>query len=182
MGAGREIWPHEALGESGGNRVSALAQRFRRCASLGEHLDESFYRRCTFHRVAVPVEPAGQRCPGPTERIDSVQQDRRRTTHRGALRIFRRANFDLVNRGCDPSLLESHVQAFVRESNVGAVSDVEKFDAHVALFLQRSEEVDQKIRELRALKVDLNQVVKAASRLSAADCDPRLVCHLIGDT
>jgi len=50
------------------------------------------------------------------------------------------------------------------------------------LLVQRSDEIDQKIRELRALKVDLTQIVERASRLDPADCDPNRVCHLIGPT
>lgn len=53
--------------------------------------------------------------------------------------------------------------------------------AHVlGLLVQRSEEIDQKIRELRALKVDLARIVERASRLDPDDCDPDRVCHLIG--
>lgn len=50
------------------------------------------------------------------------------------------------------------------------------------LLVQRSEEIDQKIRELRALKVDLAQIVERASSLDPADCNPSRVCHLIGTT
>lgn len=48
------------------------------------------------------------------------------------------------------------------------------------LLVQRSDQIDQKIRELRALKVDLSQIVERAARLYPADCHPERVCHLIG--
>ena len=48
------------------------------------------------------------------------------------------------------------------------------------LLVHRSNEIDQKIRELRALKIDLANIVERASRLDPADCHPDRICHLIG--
>jgi len=48
------------------------------------------------------------------------------------------------------------------------------------LLVKRSDRIDQKIRELRALKVDLAKIVERASRLDPTDCHPERVCHLIG--
>jgi DNA-binding transcriptional MerR regulator len=49
------------------------------------------------------------------------------------------------------------------------------------LLVQRSDQIDQKIRELRALKIDLAKIVERAARLDPADCHPKRVCHLIGN-
>jgi DNA-binding transcriptional MerR regulator len=48
------------------------------------------------------------------------------------------------------------------------------------LLVQRSDQIDQKFRELRALKVDLAKIVDRAAHLNPADCDPDRICHLIG--
>lgn len=48
------------------------------------------------------------------------------------------------------------------------------------LVVQRSDQIDQKIRELRALKIDLAKIVQRASHLDPADCHPDRICHLIG--
>jgi len=50
------------------------------------------------------------------------------------------------------------------------------------LLRDRSADIDRRIRELRALKADLNQLVTRAEHLNPSDCDPRGVCHLIGAT
>lgn len=45
----------------------------------------------------------------------------------------------------------------------------------------RSSEIDRTIDELRVLQHELARLVERAERLDPADCDPRRVCHLIGD-
>jgi DNA-binding transcriptional MerR regulator len=50
------------------------------------------------------------------------------------------------------------------------------------LLRDRAADIDRTIRELRALKADLNQLVSRAEHLSPSDCDPRGICHLIGAT
>ena len=53
---------------------------------------------------------------------------------------------------------------------------------HVLELLRtRAGEIDRTIRELRVLQRDLRNVVERAGQLDPADCDPRRVCHLIGD-
>ena len=52
----------------------------------------------------------------------------------------------------------------------------------VDLLERRSLEIDHKIAELRALKVDLAKIVERASLLDPAGCDPDRICHLIGPT
>jgi len=55
--------------------------------------------------------------------------------------------------------------------------------AHVVdLVRRRSTEIDRTIRQLRALKADLNRLVERAEELDPADCEPDRVCHLIGPT
>lgn len=54
--------------------------------------------------------------------------------------------------------------------------------AHVVeLVRRRSAEIDRTIRELRALKGDLERLVDRAAQLDPTRCDPGRVCHLIGD-
>jgi DNA-binding transcriptional MerR regulator len=50
------------------------------------------------------------------------------------------------------------------------------------LLRHRSAEIDRAIRELRALKGELNRLVERAQELDPTDCDPSRVCHLIGAT
>lgn len=50
----------------------------------------------------------------------------------------------------------------------------------VELVRRRSAEIDQTIRDLRAVKQDLNRLVKRVQALAPVDCDPSRVCHLIG--
>ncbi|MDZ7733147.1 MAG: heavy metal-responsive transcriptional regulator [Acidimicrobiia bacterium] len=52
----------------------------------------------------------------------------------------------------------------------------------IDLLVHRSDQIDRKIRELRALKVDLTEIVERAAHLDSADCHPERVCHLIGPT
>ena len=55
--------------------------------------------------------------------------------------------------------------------------------AHVLdLLCDRAAEIDRTIRDLGALKADLNRLVERAQQLHPADCDPSRVCHLIGST
>lgn len=50
------------------------------------------------------------------------------------------------------------------------------------LLRHRSADIDGTIRELRALKADLNQLVERAEHLDPSDCDPLGVCHLVAIT
>lgn len=50
------------------------------------------------------------------------------------------------------------------------------------LLRRRSAEIDRAIRDLRALKRELNGLVERAQELDPTDCDPSRVCHLIGAT
>lgn len=49
------------------------------------------------------------------------------------------------------------------------------------LLRARAREIDRTIRELRDLQRDMRVLVDRAARLDPTDCDPRRVCHLIGD-
>jgi DNA-binding transcriptional MerR regulator len=49
------------------------------------------------------------------------------------------------------------------------------------LLRARAREIDRTIRELRGLQHDMRMLVDRAARLDPTDCDPRRVCHLIGD-
>lgn len=52
--------------------------------------------------------------------------------------------------------------------------------SHVLELVQRrSSEIDQTIRDLKALKADLGQLLERSQHLDPADCDPSRVCHLI---
>lgn len=52
---------------------------------------------------------------------------------------------------------------------------------HVLELVQRrSREIDQTIRDLRALKAELARLVARAGHLDPVDCDASRVCHLIG--
>jgi MerR family copper efflux transcriptional regulator len=54
--------------------------------------------------------------------------------------------------------------------------------SHVLELLNaRHTEIEQRITELRRLSVELDRLAKRARRLNPADCDPRRVCHLLGD-
>jgi DNA-binding transcriptional MerR regulator len=48
------------------------------------------------------------------------------------------------------------------------------------LLRRRSAETDRAIRDLRALKGELNRLVERAQGLDPTDCHPTGVCHLIG--
>jgi DNA-binding transcriptional MerR regulator len=48
------------------------------------------------------------------------------------------------------------------------------------LLRHRSTEIDHAIRDLRALKGELDRLVDRAQELDPTDCDPSRVCHLIG--
>lgn len=48
------------------------------------------------------------------------------------------------------------------------------------LLVERSAEIDRTIRDLRALKAELQLLVERAKTLDPADCDTNRVCHLIG--
>ncbi len=48
------------------------------------------------------------------------------------------------------------------------------------LLRNRATQIDRIIRQLRALKLELNRLVHRARNLDPADCDPNRVCHLIG--
>lgn len=48
------------------------------------------------------------------------------------------------------------------------------------LLRNRATQIDRTIRQLRALKLELNRLVHRARNLDPADCDPNRVCHLIG--
>lgn len=48
------------------------------------------------------------------------------------------------------------------------------------LLRHRSAEIDHAIRDLRALKRELNRLVERAQELDPTDCDSSRVCHLIG--
>ena len=51
---------------------------------------------------------------------------------------------------------------------------------HVYRLLERrTTELDERIGELQALKLELQALTKRARRLDPADCSPRGVCHLI---
>lgn len=52
--------------------------------------------------------------------------------------------------------------------------------SHVLDLVQRrSSKIDQTIRDLKALKADLGQLLERSQHLDPADCDPSRVCHLI---
>ena len=44
----------------------------------------------------------------------------------------------------------------------------------------RSQEVEQRIEELVALRGELRLLVERAAELDPDDCDPRGICHLVG--
>lgn len=48
------------------------------------------------------------------------------------------------------------------------------------LLKARADDIEQTIRDLRALRAELHHLVDRAQQLDPADCDPRHVCHLIG--
>ena len=50
------------------------------------------------------------------------------------------------------------------------------------LLRHRAAEIDRAIRDLRALKRELNGLVERAQELDPTDCDPSRVGHLIGAT
>lgn len=50
----------------------------------------------------------------------------------------------------------------------------------VDLVSARVEEIDETIRSLRALKVELRSLLDRAQELDPADCEPHRVCHLVG--
>lgn len=53
--------------------------------------------------------------------------------------------------------------------------------AHVLeLLVRRAAGIDRTIRDLRALKTELQVLVERAQDLDPADCEPEGVCHLIG--
>jgi DNA-binding transcriptional MerR regulator len=53
--------------------------------------------------------------------------------------------------------------------------------AHVMdLITGRATEVDQRITELQRLRADLDKLARRARRLDPADCNPKKICHLIG--
>ncbi len=48
------------------------------------------------------------------------------------------------------------------------------------LLLARANDIEHTIRDLRALRDELDHLVDRAEQLDPADCDPRRICHLIG--
>jgi DNA-binding transcriptional MerR regulator len=96
-------------------------------------------------------------------------------------------------RDYDPSVLDRI--AFIRSSQglglslgeirsiVALRDDGETPCGHVLeLLRRRAAEIDRTIRDLRALKADLNRLVERARQLQPADCEATRVCHLIGST
>jgi DNA-binding transcriptional MerR regulator len=49
------------------------------------------------------------------------------------------------------------------------------------LITTRQADIDERIRELERLRTELRRLAARARRLDPAECDPRRICHLIGD-
>ena len=49
------------------------------------------------------------------------------------------------------------------------------------LIVTRQADIDRRIAELDRMRAELHKLTTRARRLDPADCDPRRICHLIGD-